>query len=383
MRGSGGNAMNATTSTRTFTLTEVMVAILVFSLAAGGMYAFLQHGNQQSMRAYTRQAMVTQANVVLKAMQDDFRMAASASLKFDAAAGEVRLQQHHGGTDLANITYKWDKPRLSRKVVFKGKTSLRVLSTAMDGFSVETKPRPSGGEDDYPDTPEQVAIKLSLKAIVPGSPDPLVHDQHAMATMREVSSFKYDPHWRDVGDLKGAFSTYGSLLGGIGEDAKLLVEDISKTLEQTVADAEAAAKEALNKPKANLEETKRQLNNALSDLKQADLDLSDSIGECEQSMADLPEDIFERKFGSPGTWLASKSDARDNVANAFKNMKTVEQMDYGKLEKAAGSFKLKDTFRTIFDNKKDAMNQRIKLAGNKKKLEDLKNELDSKGTGPG
>ncbi|HOY66489.1 MAG TPA: prepilin-type N-terminal cleavage/methylation domain-containing protein [Candidatus Ozemobacteraceae bacterium] len=354
-----------------FTLVEVMVATVVFALAAGGMYAFLRHGNLQSTRAYTRQAMVTQANIVLKAMQDDFRMAASASLKFDESKGEVSLQQHRGGDKLAQITYKWEKPRLLRKVVFDKSTSLRVLSTAMDAFSVETKPRPSISETDYADTPEQVAIRLKLKAEIPGLPEALEHEQHAMATMREVSSVKNDPHWRDVGDMKGAFNTYGNLLNSIGEDSKLLVEDISKTLKSDLDRLEENVEEALNKPKANLEETKRQLRNALTEIAQADLDLNSAIKDCEQNMKDLPDDILERKVGKIGTWTANKGKTIDRIQRTFSEMKTVEQMDYNKLKKAAGSFELKDTFKSIFDSKKDALVQRNKLAGDKSTVEGL------------
>lgn len=363
--------MKYSRKSRGFTLVEVMVATAVFALAASGIYAFLRHGNLESTRAYTRQGMVNQATTVLKAMQDDFRMAASASLKFDEAKGEVTLQQHRSGDDLALISYNWEKPRLIRKVVFKGSTSIRVLSTAMDKFSVETKPRPSISEDDIPDTPEQVSIKLSLRANIPGLTQDLVHDQHVMATMREVSSAKNDPHWRDVGNMKGVFNTYGNLLNSIGDDAKLLVEDIGKTLQSDLDRLEANVEEALNKPKANLESTKRELKNALNDIANADIDLTSAIKDCETNMSDLPEEIFERKLSKAGTWFASKEKALNRVKNTFAGMKTIEQMDYGKLERAAGSFELKDTFKSIFDAKKDAMTQKISLADNKKKVEDL------------
>ncbi|HOT27969.1 MAG TPA: prepilin-type N-terminal cleavage/methylation domain-containing protein [Candidatus Ozemobacteraceae bacterium] len=369
--------MKHSNRSRGFTLVEVMVATAVFALAAGGIYAFLRHGNLESTRAYTRQGMVNQATTVLKAMQDDFRMAASASLKFDADKGEVTLQQHRNGDDLALISYKWEKPRLIRKVVYKGSTSIRVLSTAMDAFSVETKPRPSISEDDLPDTPEQVSIKLSLRANIPGLTQDLVHDQHVMATMREVSSAKNDPHWRDVGNMKGVFSTYGNLLNSIGDDAKLLVEDIGKTLQSDLDRLEANVEEALNKPKANLEATKRELKNALNDIANADLDLTSAIKDCETNMSDLPEDIFERKLSKAGTWFASKEKALNRVKNSFASMKTIEQMDYKKLEKAAGSFELKDTFKSIFDAKKDAMTQKITLANNKKKVEDLLTKVEN------
>lgn len=368
---------------RGFTLVEVMVATAVFALAAGGMYAFLRHGNLESTRAYTRQGMVNQATTVLKAMQDDFRMAASASLKFDEAKGEVTLQQHRNGDDLALISYKWEKPRLIRKVVFKGSTSIRVLSTAMDTFSVETKPRPSISEEDIPDTPEQVSIKLSLRANIPGLTQDLVYEQHVMATMREVSSAKNDPHWRDVGNMKDVFNTYGNLLNSIGDDAKLLVEDIGKTLQSDLDRLEANVEEALNKPKSNLEATKRELKNALNDIANANLDLTSAIKDCETNMSDLPEDIFERKLSRAGTWLASKEKALNRVKNSFTGMKTIEQMDYKKLEKAAGSFELKDTFKSIFDAKKDAMTQKITLAGDKKKVEDLLAKVENADPGKG
>jgi len=366
-----------------FTLVEVMVSIVIFSLAAGGIYAFLRHGNQQAAKAYTRQALVSQTNTLMKALQDDFRMAASVSLSISEAGGEALLQQHHGGEKVAIITYKWEKPRLTRKVVFNGKTTLHTMSNSVDGFSLETKPRPSAGPEDTGDGPEQVAIKLSMKATVPGATEPLVHDQNAMATMREVSSFKYDPHWKDVGDLKGAFSTYGNLMSSIGNDAKLLVEDIGKTFEDTTANAEQAANDALSQPRANLAETKKQLRNALNDIKQADLDLNSAIKDTEQNMRDLPEDVFERKLSRLGTWFSSKSDAVRDVSNAFNGMKTVEQMDYGKLEHAAGSYTLKDVFKNIFDSKKDALVQKNKMKDNTKELNDLLVKVEGGESGGG
>jgi prepilin-type N-terminal cleavage/methylation domain-containing protein len=363
---------------RGFTLTEIMVAILLFSIVAGGMYGFMRHAQKQNALALTRQSLTNQANVIMKRLQDDFRVTASASLQVAEGSGEVKLQQHLGSKK-ASVVYAWQRPRLTRKVVYDGKTTIRLLSQNVDGFEVTPKPRPSIEEGDFAMTPEQVSIKVGMMTPLPGTGEPFRHDQHAMATMREVSSLKYDPHWRDVGNMKGVLSTYGNLLQSLGEDAKLLVEDISNTLQQTIADAEKAAKDALNQPKANLEATKVQVRGAIQDIIRGRFDLDAALGELAQVVKELPKDIFERKFGKPGTWLASKEDALKDVQNAFNSMQTPESISLKKLEDAAGPFKLHECFKDFVQSKKESLEQRNKLDADKTKLEDLLQQLDAKG----
>ncbi|MBF0408536.1 MAG: prepilin-type N-terminal cleavage/methylation domain-containing protein [Candidatus Riflebacteria bacterium] len=374
--------MKISSNRKAFTLVEAVVATLIFSLATGAIYALLRHGNIQSMRAYTRQALVSQANVLLKSMEADFRMAASTSFVFDKSSGEVVLQQYHGGEKLATITYKWTKPELYRKAQFEGQTTIRVLSPFIEDFSVSTFPRPSAGPEDNPGTAEQIAIRLNMKVIIPGSNDPLIHEQHAMVTMREISSSKYDPHWKQVGDLKGVFGAYGNLISSFRSDSQLLVEDITKTIEQVIKDADAAAQSALSDPRANVAEIQKQIRTAIDDIDQAQINLGVAIKDCENSMTEMPESIFKFEFLKFGTWFGSKSDARDRVAKAFSEMKTLEQMDYKKLEKEGKPFTLDKAFKDIFDNKVKSMEQRIELEGSKKKLQDMMAQILAKNSVP-
>ncbi|MBI3038923.1 type II secretion system protein [bacterium] len=363
-----------------FTLVEIIIAILIFSLVSVGMYSFIRTANKQSTKAYSRQDLVNQANSLLKLMQDDFRTTASASLNILENGGEVKLQQHLGNK-LATIVYNWQKPKLWRKVTYDNQTTLHVFSNNLESFSVEKKLRPSGpgGNKEIDNTPEQVVIRLGLTVPVPGSPAPLSHEQHAMATMREVSSLKYDPHWRDVGNMQGAFNAYGNLLKSIGEDANLLVEDVTKSIEKTVKDAEKAANDALNQPKANLEATKVQLNNALKEIEKGKLDVDSALKNLEENMKNLPEDIFERKFSSPSTWLASKEDALKRVQNTFAAMKTPDQMDFKKLENAADPFHLDSSFADFVKSKKESVEQRMSMDTNKQKVTDLLSKIETKG----
>lgn len=362
-----------------FTLVEMIIAVLIFSLISGGLYGFLTHARKQSARADIRMALTTQSNTILQVVQEDLKFTASASIAIDQNAGQVRFEQHVGKDleDVAKVSYLWQKPKLFRKAVYKGKTTLKMMSKCVDLFQLERKPRPSIAEDDFDAQPEQVKVSLGLSLWVPGFKDPMTHEQHVMATMRELSSRKYDPHWRDVGNMKGAFSTYGNLLSSLGEDAKLLVEDITSTIDDIVAKIENDIKDAMNKPKANLEDAKNQLRNALSEITQARLDVDSSLADMDIQIGELPSKIFNRD--SLSNLFASKDDAMKRVRDAYRNMKELGQMDYGKLKKAADPFDLDSCFEEFFNNKVKALENRVQLDEKKKDVADLLAKIEEQG----
>ncbi|MFZ2955768.1 MAG: prepilin-type N-terminal cleavage/methylation domain-containing protein [Candidatus Ozemobacteraceae bacterium] len=363
-----------------FTMVEMMVALIIFAMISLAMYNVLSAGNRAGMKAYTRQDMTQDANNLVKLMQIDFAVAASASLNIKSDASEIKLEEHHKDK-MQKVTYIWNKPKLYRKVEESGvPSSLHILSNNLSTFSIEKKPRPSGpGGDTGDTTAEQVLIKIGLVARVPGSTQEIVHEQHAMATMREVTSLKYDPNWRDVGNLKGCFNSYGNLLQSIGEDCKALVEDVSKTVDDAIKNAEDQVKDALNKPKENLEATKNQLKGALKEIAQGKIDVGQGLKDIEENLRNLPSNIFERKLSKPGTWFASKDDALKRVQNTFNTMKNPGEMDYKKLEDAADPFKLNEAFKGMFDSKRDSLVQNIKLGEQEKKVGDLIKKIDEQG----
>jgi len=364
---------------RGFSLVEIMVALGIFAIISLAMYNVLTAGNQAGMKAYTRNDMTLDANNLVKLMQIDFAVAASASVNIKSDASEIKLQEHHGDK-IQNVTYVWNKPKLYRKVEEPGTpTRLHILTNNLSEFKVEKKPRPSGPSEPTDTTSEQVLIKLQLTARIPGSTQDMVHEQHAMATMREVSSLKYDPNWREVGNLKGCFDTYGNLLQSIGEDAKMLVEDVAKTVDDAIKNAEEQVKDAMNQPKENLEATKTQLKTALGEIKQGKLDVGAGLKDIQQTVKDLPSSIFQREFKKIGTWGASKGDALKRVQNAFDSMKTVDQMDYQKLVDAAKPFSLNEAFKGMFDSKRDSLKQEVNLGEQEKKVNDLITKIDNMG----
>jgi len=356
---------------------EVMIAVSIFAVISGGLYSILRHANRQGSKAFTRQDLVTQANSILKQLQDDFRCAASASVKVSNDGGQIQLNLHIENK-LATVTYRWEKPKFIRKVEYDNKTTIHVFSNNFEKFEMEKKPRPTGeNETCSPDTPEQVLLRVTLSGWVPGDPKPLVHEQHCMATMREISSLKYDPHWKDVGNLQGAFHTYGDLMGSLAEDAKAMVEDFSKGIEDTIKDAENAVKNASQNPA----EARNQLNNALNEIKKGKQDLKEKLNDLEERVENLPEKIFETKWYNWNTWTdGQKKDALKRVSNEFNKMKTKEDMDYNKLKKAAGSFDLNDAFKEFFNAKKDAFETREKMNENENKVNQMLSNLD-KGMG--
>lgn len=366
-------------ASRGFSLVEIMVALGIFAIISLAMYNVLTMGNKAGMKAYTRHDLTQDANNLVKLMQIDFAVAASASLSIKPNASEIKLQEHRGDK-MQTITYVWNKPKLYRKIEESGSPStLHILTNNLSEFSVEKKPRPSGPDESTDTTAEQVLIKLQLSAKIPGSTQDLVHEQHAMATMREVSSLKYDPNWRDVGNLKGCFDTYGNVLQSIGEDAKALIEDVSKTVDDAIKNAEDQVKDAMNQPKANLEATKAQLASALKEVAQGKLDVSAGLKDIEQNVKDLPSSIFQREAKKIGTWFGSKDDALKRVQNAFSAMKTPEQMDYQKLVDAAKPFALNEAFKGMFDSKKDSLKQELNLGEQEKKVKDLITKVDNMG----
>jgi prepilin-type N-terminal cleavage/methylation domain-containing protein len=361
-----------------FTLLEVTIGILVFSLVMGGMYMFLRQANRASSKAFTRQELMHQSNLITKQLQEDFRVAASAAISLSPNQSEVQLVQKIQNAE-AKITYRWNKPRLVRKAEFDGKTTLKEMSHYMDTFAVEKKMRPVVDENDMTKAEnEQVVIKLEMTAPVAGSPKPMTVEQHVIATMREVASLKYDPHWRNVGDMKGAFSAYGNLLDSLQSDAELMIEDIGATIDKLVEDVENFANDALDQNTGNLLEAKNNIDGALKDVAKGKVDLDKGLNDLETNMESIPEDIFERELGEMGTWLGDKGDAKDRVAKAFFNMKTVEDCDVKKLEDAADPFKLNDAFRQMLKSKKEALENKVKMGANETKLNELLGEVKEK-----
>lgn len=361
-----------------FTLIEVAMAILVFSVVMGGMYSFLTQAGKASSKSNSRQDLVTQSNIMMKQLQDDFRVTQLATVTLNPDQGTIQLMSKINSKD-AKVTYTWKKPTLVRKSEYEGKVTVHQFTDSMEAFSVEKKPRPSTDEaGSLNAADEQMVIRMELSSWVPGTSKPITHEQHAMATMRQASSLKYDPHWRNVGDMKGAFSAYGNLLDSLTQDSQLLVEDVAKTTESLVKDAENTANDALNNNLTNLKQAKDQVAGALKDLKKGKLDLDTSLDDMTNNLKSLPTDIFKREAKKPGTWLGSKSDALKRVQDAFVNMKTVEDCKIEKLRDAAKPFKLNDAFDSFLKSKKEALQNKVKMNNQEASLTAILNRVDAK-----
>lgn len=362
---------------RAVTLLELTIAILIFALLMGGMYSFLHQANTAGSRAFTRQDLVGQSNVIMKQIQEDFQVAASVTISMNPESAEIAIVQVFDNKE-SKVFYTWKKPELIRKVNFENRTSLHKFSNNVEKFLVEKKLRPSIDSDDVQAANEQVLVELGLSSWVPGDPKPLTHEQHVMATMRNVSSVKYDPHWREVGNLKGAFSSYGDLLKSLTEDSKLLIEDLSSSTEALVEDAENTAKDALSQNAANLRQAEVQIKTALSDLKKGKIDLNTSLNDMQSNLNSMPSDIFQREVKKFGTWFGDKGAALRRVQNAFLNMKTVADCDVSRLEAAARPFALNNAFRQFLNSKREALANRVKMENNEAKLGKLLDDVKSK-----
>lgn len=358
---------------RAFTLVEVLTAFSIFGLVAMGIYGITSLVQRQTGSTMAKQKLTLQATTMFKGLQQDIAMAATMALSLDDSAPEksiVLLQKR--GDDLATVTYRWEKPLFWRKREFKGKSDRHMFANSLDQFQMEAqvKPSPSG---DTTQNEVMISLKGTFTTAVPGFKDPVVHAENTIVTMRLSASADNDPNWRDIGNLKGVFSTYGDLLGSLESDAKLFVADVSTGIQEVTAEMKKLESDF----KTNAVRAFKSLEKGLEKLQKAKSDLAEGLKNLDKSISDLPNNTIQKKW-----WayvLRSQGDTmnlvRDKMegftAEGLKSAEEIKEKAAGKWKEISDScwgFKVPGALKDMFDSKVEALVSQFDLENTEKNL---------------
>lgn len=334
---------------RGFTLVEMMVAIFILSLISVPLYYVLKDAGYKGALVACKDQAKQESNKVLKILENDLSQARRESFKQPSDdVFEIKVRKQGDDEDVS-LRYFYAKPDLKR--IFDGKQWL--VSNNVDEFNISTSP----------DAPGRLIVSLKTKAFFDGikEGDAPEVSQEKMIVMREDAAYEKDKHWRDVGDVNKFFASQGSLMGGVKEDAKQLVQDF--TSEWSAAGADVG-----NMTVGQLQRVKDDLFNGLKDVE-------DSIKGIDTDIIDLdPKAMFD--VGSDGKLSKSQKNRAKAVKESLAAMKNKGDLDWNKVVNAGGgsgfwSSKMKtDAIKELYNAKSQLFNSGQEIV---KQIDEFKN----------
>ena len=290
------------------TLVEMMVAIFILSIISVPLYYVLKDASHKRAIVACKDYAKQESNKILKILEDDLSQARRESFK-QPSDDVFEIKVRKSEEENASLRYFFAKPDLKR--IYDGKQWL--VSDAVEEFSISTSP----------DAPGRVVVSLKTKAAFDGvKPEEAPElSMEKMIVMREDAAYEKDKHWRDVGDVNKFFASQGSLMGGIKEDSKKLVQDFT-------SEWEAAGGDISNMTVGQLKKVKEDLFNGLKDVE-------DSIKGIDGDILDLdPKAMFD--VGSDGKLSKSQKKRAKAVKEALANMKNKGDLNWQKVVSAGG-----------------------------------------------
>ena len=204
------------------TLIEILVVMVIFTILSGGIYYLLKEMNVKRAIGEARMTAQREAGKILSQMQKDFAGAKQGTfnaldvnnISFKMGVGKVGQE--------ATVSYEYKKPYLTRKL---NNTMQWIMAQNLDQLNV-SKQVATG----------QLLLEVKTKVAIDGLTIDRAqsHEQNMVVVMRAASSIENDPHWRDVGDSAGVFTTSGSLINGAGQDWEHLFENAQNQLGELV-----------------------------------------------------------------------------------------------------------------------------------------------------
>ncbi len=316
---------------RGFTLLELMVAFFILSLVSIPLYYLLKDAANKRALVTSRDYVKQEANKVFALLENDLSQARKGSFK-QASDDVIEIKVRKPGKDEAedvSLSYLYVKPDLIRR--FDGKQW--VISRFVEEFEVST----------VPDSPGRLVASLKLKAGFDGISEDEApeYSQEKLIVMREDSSEELDKYWRDVGDVNKFFATQGSIMAGVKEDAKKLVQDFTGEFSAAAAD--------INKM------TVGEILKVRDELMRGLGEIQNSMGKLDKDILDLSADaMFERN------WLGKMSDSKKNrakkVREALAAMSSKGDMNWSKIKALGGSGFKSGTVKEMFNAKSELFN---------------------------
>lgn len=295
-----------------FTLIELMVAIFIMALVSVPMYYLLKDSANKRALVASRDFIKQEANKVLKILENDLSQARKGTFKQvsdDVVAIKVRKPGNKEADDVS-LSYLYVKPDLIRR--FEGKEWL--VCRYVEDFAVNPAIDGAG----------RLVVSLKVKTGFDGlkEEEEPEYSQEKLIVMREDSSDELDKFWRDVGDVNKFFATQGSLMAGVKDDAKKLVQDFTGTFVAAGGDISAMTVGEILKVRDQL----------MGGLK----DIQSSMGKLDTEILGLSADaLFDRN------WLGKMSDDKkekaQRVREALAGMKNKGDLNWKKITSLGGS----------------------------------------------
>lgn len=301
------------------TLVEIMVASILSSLVLGAGYKIWSNAKRDVALATTRQKLASQVRIALDRMTRDLQAAKAGTLEInannDGTSAIIKFEKYLsetdsskvGGNKTEKITYRYQKPILSRSVDGQ---SERILASNLEVLQivkgVNNTPNSTPAPTQLDSSQARLDIYMEASSYVPGS--------HKIASFTsQVSVFIRDEYKNILED-----SRYVSI-------SKLIESDISKLQDQNKDDSRLNTgglldTETLAKlPKSELTELKKQQEDALKETDHKINEINDNI----QGIDTKTNSKFSIKLWELIPWPTELTSIQKSLANSTKT----EQID--------------------------------------------------------
>ncbi len=293
------------------TLIEIMVGVVILSIISVPIYYLLKDASAKRALVTSRDYVKQEANKVFKLLENDLSQARKGTFKRvsdDVIEIKVRKPGKDDTKDVS-LSYLYVAPDLIRR--FEGQRWL--VSQHVADFVVSETPEAG-----------RLVVSLKMKAALDGIPEEQgpEYSQEKLIVMREDSSDELDKFWRDVGDVNKFFATQGSIMAGVKEDAKQLVQ-------QFTGEFEAMLKDVKNMTVGQLTKVKDELFTGLKDVEK-------QLAGIDKDILDLdPKALYDP--GCDGKLSKSEKERAQQVKEALAGMDTKDKMDWNKIKNIGGS----------------------------------------------
>jgi len=176
-----------------FTLVEVMVSIILFSVVLGVTMNLWSQAQRNMAQTTTRQILQHESRLITQMLTADLKAVKANTFKTQAEPLSMEFERFSSdekameGEKLANertiaVKYTLSKPILHRELAGKGS---RTLSSHVEAITVAKKALSAEEAEANPQQSARVDVAVTLKMRVPGSKKDLFHTERTSVIMRD------------------------------------------------------------------------------------------------------------------------------------------------------------------------------------------------------
>ena len=339
-----------------FTLTEVIITIGILMIISVPLYFVLTDSTHKANVATARDFIKQEANKVLNVLENDLTQARLIiedekiySLKVEGNNYSIKVKKSQKD-DKVDLKYTFEKPKLHR--YFEGKCWL--VSKYVDSFEITKS---------IDGSPGKYTISLVMKANQVGLKDEEqpIYEQNKIIVIMEEATREYDPYWREVEDISDFFTTKGSVLAGLKEDATKMIQDFADTWNKTLGDVKSMSIGELTKVSGDLQKN-------LDDVKKNITDINKEISDLDWH-ALYDESSLGEKILSFGQADKKKKKKANAVKELVAGYKSKEEMNWEEV-KAKGKGMKEEAIEAMFKSKMQLFDGQAQIEANMKTVQD-------------